>query len=157
MGRMKGGRLTLEIFFGSKIQGSLLIHQDVTIFNFDWSILANSMTCKGSKFEEVKAHGERWYPGRGKWRGGERFGRGRGECVHVQIGALSISRLIHNATTLARMLSTLDFVTDLNVLIVYGVEHQLKNHMFDFVRELHLVVYLCHQVEGHQDGNTGGH
>ncbi len=74
-------------------------------------------------------------------------------CPRTEIGAPSISRLIHNATALARMLPTLDFVTDLNVLIVYGVEHQLKNHMFDFVRELHLVVYLCHQVEG----NTGGH
>ena len=45
------------------------------------------------------------------------------------------------------MLPTLD----LNVMIAYDVEHQLKNHMFDFVRELHLVVYLCHQVEGNAD------
>ncbi len=34
-----------------------------------------------------------------------------------------------------------------------NVEHHLKNHMLYFVRELHEVVYLCHQVEG----NTGGH
>jgi hypothetical protein len=50
--------ITLEIFFGSKIQGSLSIQQDVTIFNLDWSILGNlghRMSCKCSKFEEVEA------------------------------------------------------------------------------------------------------
>ena len=52
--------------------------------------------------------GERGYLRRGKWRGGERFVSGMGECACEEIGVPSMLRFIHRVVSLVMILTTLD-------------------------------------------------
>ena len=61
-------------------------------------------------------------------------------CARVEIGAPSMLRFDTQCSCLDEMLPTLD----LNEMIAYGVEHQLKNHMSDFVRVVRHVLAESH-------------
>jgi hypothetical protein len=80
--------------------------------------------------------GGRWYAGEGGIQGEG----GREEARGLGVGGVSVCTSRDRVPSMLRLIldtqcSCLaeDVALDLNVMIAYGVEHQLKNHMSDFV------------------------